>query len=128
MTETNAEAEANGHAPDPSCIFCKILAGSVPSKTVLDEPEVYAFHDIHPAAPVHVLVIPRAHIPSLAHATDADAPLLGRCLDAARRVAAALGLDAGYRTVINTGAHGGQTVHHLHIHVLGRKQHGWPPG
>jgi histidine triad (HIT) family protein len=128
MTDTDTCRDATRHASDPSCVFCKIVAGELPSKPVLDEPDIYAFHDIHPAAPAHVLVIPKVHIASLAHATSKDAPLLGKCLDGARRVAAVLGLDAGYRTVINTGAHGGQTVHHLHIHVLGRKQHGWPPG
>ena len=111
-----------------NCLFCKIIAGTVPARVVADEPEVLAFHDIHPAAPTHVLVIPKRHLASLADATVDDTLLLGRLLTVARTVAANLGLHDGFRTVINTGEHGGQTVHHVHVHVLGGRHHTWPPG
>ena len=112
-----------------SCLFCKIADGTIPSKKALDEPNLLAFHDIQAQAPTHVLVIPKKHITSLAHATAEDAALLGELMDAARRVAESLGLaNDGYRTVINTGTNGGQSVHHLHVHVLGGRALSWPPG
>lgn len=102
------------------CIFCKIVEGSIPSRKVYEDDEVLAFHDIQPQAPVHLLVIPKKHITSLAAAADEDAELLGRVMLAARRVAREAGLDdSGYRVVTNIGADGGQVVFHLHIHVLG---------
>jgi histidine triad (HIT) family protein len=111
-----------------NCLFCKLVAGQIPARIALDEPDVLAFHDIHPVAPTHVLVIPKKHIASLADATDDDTLLLGRLLTAARTVAEKLELRGGFRTVINTGEHGGQTVHHIHVHVLGGRHHTWPPG
>lgn len=112
-----------------SCIFCKIAAGQIPSKTILDEPEVFAFHDIQPVAPVHALVVPKQHLESLAKATGEESALLGKILDAARRVAEKIGLEeGGYRVVLNTGANGGQSVFHLHAHVLGGRPMTWPPG
>ena len=111
-----------------SCLFCKMVEGTIPAKIIVDEPDVLAFHDIRPVSPVHALVIPKKHLASLADATAADGALLGRLLTVAREVAEMLELKDGYRTVINTGAHGGQTVHHLHVHVLGGRHHGWPPG
>lgn len=111
-----------------NCLFCKLVAGQIPARIILDEPDVLAFHDIHPVAPTHVLVIPKQHITSLADATDDDTAVLGRLLNAARAVAERLELGGGFRTVINTGEHGGQTVHHLHVHVLGGRHHTWPPG
>ncbi len=111
-----------------SCLFCKLVEGTIPAKLVVDEPDVLAFHDLHPASPTHVLVIPKKHLASLADATADDAPLLGRLLTVAREVAEKLGLESGYRVVINTGEHGGQSVHHLHLHVLGGRHQSWPPG
>jgi histidine triad (HIT) family protein len=111
------------------CLFCKIAAGEIPSDQVHADGDFVAFHDIDPQAPVHVLVIPRRHIPSLDDLTDADADLVGRLQVTAARVATTLGLGAsGYRFVINCGEHGCQSVPHLHLHLLGGRQLGWPPG
>lgn len=110
------------------CIFCKIAAGSIPSKKVREDEHLLAFHDIDPKAPTHILVIPKKHIASLAHATADDAELLGRLLVAVSEIAREQGLGKGYRVVISTGAEGGQTVDHLHVHLLGGRQMHWPPG
>jgi histidine triad (HIT) family protein len=108
---------------DPDCIFCKIVAGAIPSRKVYDDEELYAFHDIHPWAPVHFMIIPKRHIPSLAQAQDADAALLGRLMTLAPKLALQEGCrpypQGGYRVVVNTGDEGGQEVHHLHVHVMG---------
>jgi histidine triad (HIT) family protein len=112
-----------------NCIFCKIAAGQLSAKTVLEEPDLVAFHDLNPKAPVHVLVIPREHIANLAAATPGQEGLLGRLLLAAARVAETLGLrDRGFRVVVNAGPDAGQSVDHLHVHVLGGRSLGWPPG
>jgi len=111
------------------CVFCAIAAGRIPSRRVHEDEEFFAFHDIHPQAPTHVLVIPRRHIGSLAELTDADAPLMGRLAALAARIARELGLEAGgYRWVVNCGEGAGQTVPHLHLHLLGGRTFGWPPG
>lgn len=111
------------------CLFCGIAAGRVPATLVYQDDEVVAFRDIAPQAPVHVLVIPRKHVGSLAAAHDEDGGLLGRVLLRARDVARAEGIaDTGYRAVVNTGDEGGQTVGHLHVHVLGGRSLKWPPG
>jgi histidine triad (HIT) family protein len=110
------------------CIFCKIAAGSIPAKKVREDDAVLAFHDIDPKAPTHILVIPKKHIASLAEAKADDAALLGRLLLAVAEIAQEQGLGKGYRVVISTGAEGGQTVDHLHLHVLGGRQMHWPPG
>lgn len=110
------------------CIFCKIAAGVIPSKKVWEDDAVYAFHDIEPKAPTHILVIPKKHVASLAHAEADDAALLGRLLLAAATIAREHGLGKGYRVVISTGPEGGQTVDHLHLHLLGGRQMHWPPG
>jgi histidine triad (HIT) family protein len=112
------------------CIFCRIGAGDIPARIVKRTPEVVAFHDRNPQAPIHVLVIPVVHH---AAARDARGPegerLLGRLLAFGAEVATELGLDAaGYRLVTNTGRDGGQTVDHLHLHLLGGRAMGWPPG
>ncbi|MBM4185183.1 MAG: histidine triad nucleotide-binding protein [Gemmatimonadetes bacterium] len=114
---------------DPSCLFCKIAAREIPAAIVHEDERLVAFRDIGPHAPVHVLVVPRDHVASLDATDEGDQGLLGALLSAAREIARAEGLsEDGYRTVINTGADGGQTVHHLHVHVLGGRSLGWPPG
>ena len=114
---------------DMSCIFCKIARGEIPANIVLDEPELLAFRDLNPVAPTHVLVIPKRHIASLADITAVEAGIIGQMFLAAREIAAREGaLTSGFRTVFNSGPDGGQTVFHLHLHVLaGRGMH-WPPG
>jgi histidine triad (HIT) family protein len=114
---------------ETNCIFCKIARGDIPSTVVHEEEDFLAFRDVNPQAPTHVLVIPRRHVASVNELTDEDEGLAGRLLLAARRVAAAEELaEDGYRLVVNTGGDGGQTVHHLHLHVLGGRAMGWPPG
>ncbi len=106
-----------------NCIFCKIVAGQIPSRKVYEDDEVYAFHDINPWAPVHFLMVPKVHLASLAHAGPEHEALLGRMLLLAPQLALEQGCepypDGGFRVVCNTGAQGGQEVHHLHIHVMG---------
>jgi histidine triad (HIT) family protein len=111
-----------------SCLFCKIIEGSIPSTAVYQDEQCYAFLDIDPKAPAHVLVIPRKHIASLAEAEASDQPLLGHLLWTAAEIARAKGLAKGYRVVISTGRDGGQTVDHLHVHLLGGRSLTWPPG
>ncbi|CAE6719879.1 histidine triad nucleotide-binding protein [Candidatus Nitrotoga fabula] len=101
------------------CIFCKIVRGDIPCRKVYDDGELLAFHDIHPAAKVHFMLIPKTHMDSLLEAEDSHAPLLGRMLVLAPRLAREQGLNNGFRTVINTGKGGGQEVFHLHIHIIG---------
>jgi histidine triad (HIT) family protein len=111
------------------CLFCKMVAGDIKPDIVHDTPRVLAFRDINPQAPVHILVIPKRHIPTLDDFPADDPDLAGELLSAARAVAAQAGLaEGGYRTVINCGADGGQAVYHLHLHVLGGRQLHWPPG
>ncbi len=110
------------------CIFCRIVAGTIPAQKVLEDDLCIAFRDLHPVAPVHVLVIPKEHIASVASATEAHRSLLGHLTLAAAEVAAKEGLKNGFRMVANTGEDGGQTVHHLHLHVLGGRPMAWPPG
>ncbi|MDZ4687813.1 MAG: histidine triad nucleotide-binding protein [Planctomycetaceae bacterium] len=109
-------------------IFTKIINREIPAEIVYEDDQCLAFRDINAQAPTHVLVIPKREIPSLADAADADAALLGHLLIAARTVAKQLGLANGYRTVLNCGPDGGQSVDHLHVHVLGGRKLGWPPG
>ncbi len=104
---------------DPNCIFCKIIRGEIPSKKVFEDDDVLAFNDIHPAAPVHVLVIPKKHIAKLSDATEADQAVLGKMMLVATKVANDLGATDGFRTIINVGRVGRQDVFHLHMHVLG---------
>ena len=111
-----------------NCLFCKIIEGAIPSHRVYDDGDCIAIADIHPHAPIHVLVIPRKHIASLAEVAPADAALLGHLMWVAAEIALQQGLANGYRTVINTGSDGGQTVEHLHIHLLGGRAMHWPPG
>lgn len=104
---------------DPHCIFCKIVAGEIPARKVHEDDQVVAFHDIHPWAPVHVLVIPKAHIVSMAEVADEHEALMGRMMVLAPRLMRELGVTNGFRQVINTGQDGGQEVMHLHLHVFG---------
>ena len=111
------------------CLFCKIADGSVPADVVHRDEHVVAFRDINPQAPAHILVIPRTHIGSLDEAGTEHADTLGRLMVAARDMARAEGIaEGGYRTVMNVGSDGGQTVHHVHLHVLGGRAMRWPPG
>jgi histidine triad (HIT) family protein len=109
-------------------IFKKIIDREIPAKIAYEDNQCLAFHDIAPQAPTHVLVIPKKEIASLAVATDDDVQLLGHLLRVARDLARELGLENGYRVVANTGQDGGQSVDHLHLHLLGGRQLGWPPG
>jgi histidine triad (HIT) family protein len=111
-----------------ACLFCKIIAGEIPSKKVFEDDLTYAFRDINPQAPTHILIVPRKHIASLAEAEAADRDLIGHLHLVATRIAGSEGLSKGYRTVINTGSDGGQTVDHLHVHLLGGRAMTWPPG
>jgi len=114
---------------EQTCIFCKIAAGEIPAGKVYEDERAVAFSDINPQAPTHALVIPRAHIASLNEAEESDAALLGHLLLVAARVAREAGhADSGFRTVINTNADAGQTVFHVHVHVLGGRRLTWPPG
>jgi histidine triad (HIT) family protein len=110
------------------CLFCKIAAKKIPSKVVYEDQDVFAFEDIGPQAPTHVLIIPRKHFGSLAEATGEDQAVLGKIQLIAAELARKLGLGDGYRTVINTGTGAGQTVFHLHLHLLGGRAFRWPPG
>ena len=111
------------------CVFCRIVAGEIPATKVHDDDRIIAIRDLHPVAPVHLLLMPRAHIASAAELTDDDAPLAGRLLATAASLARTEGIaDGGYRLVVNAGAQGGQTVGHLHVHLLGGRQMQWPPG
>jgi histidine triad (HIT) family protein len=110
------------------CLFCKIVAGSIPAKRVFEDDLCLCFADIHPQAPTHLLVIPKEHIASQAHAERAQAALLGHLMATAAEIARSSGLNQGYRVVINTGPDGGQTVDHLHLHLLGGRPMSWPPG
>ena len=101
------------------CIFCKIVRGEIPSKKIYEDEEMIAFHDIHPQAPVHFMLVPKRHIASLAEATADDAPVLGRMLAQAGRLAREQGSPDGFRSVINTGRIGRQDVMHVHIHIIG---------
>ena len=112
-----------------SCIFCRIASGEIPARKVLENEHVVAFHDLDPRAPVHVLVIPRHHITSVGGAEPEHAAILGEVLLACRAVAESEGVaKSGFRIALNAGPDAGQSVDHLHAHVLGGRQLGWPPG
>lgn len=112
-----------------SCLFCKIAAGEIPSDQVYSDEHIVAFRDISPVAPQHILLIPRKHIQSVAALSAQDSELMGHLLLTAKHVAADLGIaESGYRCVLNTGKVGGQTVAHLHLHLLSGRQMSWPPG
>lgn len=104
---------------DPNCIFCKIVAGQIPSRKAYEDEQLLVFHDIHPWAPVHVLIIPKQHIATLADIGPEHEALMGRMLSLAPRLMRELGVSNGFRTLVNTGQDGGQEVYHLHMHVIG---------
>jgi histidine triad (HIT) family protein len=110
------------------CLFCKIAEKKIPSRVVYEDEDVFAFEDIGPQAPTHVLIIPRKHFASLSEATGEDAVVIGKMQLVAAELARKLGLTDGYRTVVNSGSGAGQTVWHLHLHLLGGREFGWPPG
>lgn len=111
------------------CIFCKIAAKEIPVQPIYEDEQLIAFPDINPAAPVHVLIIPKKHIANILELEPQDQLLMGQLLSAIKRIAEQVGLaDEGFRVVMNTKENGGQTVHHLHCHILGGRAMTWPPG
>jgi histidine triad (HIT) family protein len=112
----------------PDCIFCKIVSGEIPSKKVYEDEHTLAFEDLDPQGPTHVLVIPKKHIAGLKEALPEDAELVGKCHLAAARIASQRNLNNGYRTVLNVGPNAGQSVFHLHVHLIGGRKMNWPPG
>ncbi len=119
---------------EKDCIFCKILRGEIPSKKVYEDEKVYAFHDINPVAPVHILIIPKKHILGIQELQQEDECLVGHMFYVAKKIAQELGLapdgnlSGGYRLVFNVGKDAGQTVFHLHLHLIGGRSMSWPPG
>lgn len=110
------------------CIFCRIVRREAPARIIYQDDEVTAFHDVDPQAPVHVLIVPNRHIIGVAQATPEDTPLLGKLLLVARQLAEDLKITNGYRLVVNSGPLSGQSVFHLHLHLLGGRPFRWPPG
>ena len=110
------------------CLFCRIIRGDIPAKKVYENEQVFAFEDIDPKAPTHVLVVPKKHFTGLKEARAEDAELIGRCHLAAAHIARQRNIENGYRTVLNVGPGAGQSVFHLHVHLLGGRALGWPPG
>lgn len=111
-----------------NCLFCRIIRGEIPSKKVFEDDFVFAFEDINPKAPVHVLVVPKKHFAGLKEAQPGDAELIGRCHLAAAKIARERDIEDGYRTVLNVGPGAGQSVFHLHVHLVGGRSLNWPPG
>jgi histidine triad (HIT) family protein len=129
MAGLDAGTEQGGVMSEGGCIFCRIVAGDLPADRVHEDESTVAFRDLNPQAPVHVLVVPRRHIASVTELEAGDAGVIGSLFIAARRIAEAEGLAGrGYRLVINAGEEAGQTVHHIHLHLLGGRAMGWPPG
>jgi histidine triad (HIT) family protein len=110
------------------CLFCRIAARQSPAKIVYEDETVVAFEDLHPQSPIHVLVVPRKHLPSLKEVGPEDEPLLGHLFSVAAQIARETNIEKGYRTVINNGSWAGQSVYHLHLHLLGGRVFHWPPG
>lgn len=110
------------------CIFCKIAAGEIPSKKAYEDDKVFAFYDLEPQAPVHILIIPKEHIACAADITAENSAVISHIFEVAAKLGKELGLENGYRIVNNCGADGGQTVHHLHFHFMGGRKFGWPAG
>jgi histidine triad (HIT) family protein len=112
----------------PDCLFCKIIRGEIPTKKVYEDERVFVFEDINPQAPTHVLIITKKHIVGLKEAKAEDAEILGYCQLTAAKIARQRGIENAYRTVYNVGPGAGQSVFHLHLHLLGGRNLGWPPG
>ncbi|MGH9499504.1 MAG: histidine triad nucleotide-binding protein [Terriglobales bacterium] len=110
------------------CLFCRIISGEIPSKKIYEDEHTYAFEDINPQAPTHVLVVPKKHIRGLKEARAEDSELIGQCHLAAANIARQRSIEDGYRTVLNVGPRAGQSVFHLHVHLLGGRGLQWPPG
>jgi histidine triad (HIT) family protein len=110
------------------CLFCRIISGEIPSKKIYEDEHTYAFEDINPQAPTHVLVVPKKHIHGLKEARGEDSELIGRCHLAAANIARQRNIEDGYRTVLNVGPRAGQSVFHLHVHLIGGRGLQWPPG
>ena len=110
------------------CLFCRIVAGDIPARKVYEDEHTLAFEDIDPKAPTHILVVPKKHIRGLKEASSEDAEIVGRCHLTAAQVARERGIENGYRTVLNVGPGAGQSVFHLHVHLLGGRDLKWPPG
>lgn len=104
---------------DPNCVFCKIVRGEIPSRKVYEDADILAFHDIQPVAPVHFMVVPKKHVASLYELTPEDAPVMGRIMTLAGKLAREQGAEDGFRTIVNTGRVGRQEVPHVHLHVIG---------
>ncbi|QMT58897.1 histidine triad nucleotide-binding protein [Legionella sp. PC997] len=112
-----------------NCLFCKIAQGAIPASVVFEDDEIMAFHDLNPQAPKHLLIIPKQHIATLNDASDENQALLGKMILGAKKIAQTEGIsDAGYRLVLNINPDGGQTVFHIHLHLLGGRRMTWPPG
>jgi len=110
------------------CIFCRIVKGQIPSKKVYEDDQTYAFEDLDPKAPTHVLIVPKKHIRGLKEAEQVDAEVVGRCHLAAAKIAKERAIEDSYRTVLNVGPGSGQSVFHMHVHLLGGRKLSWPPG
>ncbi|MBR3815703.1 MAG: histidine triad nucleotide-binding protein [Clostridia bacterium] len=110
------------------CIFCKIAKGEIPAKKAYEDDSVIAFYDLEPQAPVHILIIPKEHIASCAEINSGNSAVVSHIFEVASKIGKELGLENGYRIVNNCGADGGQTVHHLHFHLMGGRKFGWPAG
>ena len=110
------------------CLFCRIVRGEITSKKVFEDEQTFAFEDINPQGPTHVLVVPKRHIPGFKEATNEDAELLGRCHLIAAQIAKQRSIEDGYRTILNVGPRSGQSVFHLHVHLIGGRTLHWPPG
>lgn len=114
--------------PSNNCLFCRIIRGEIPARKVYEDPHIFAFEDISPQAPTHVLIVPKKHFAGLKEAQPEDADLIGRCHLAAAQIAREHNIEQGYRTVLNVGPGAGQSVFHLHVHLLGGRPLAWPPG
>ena len=112
----------------PDCLFCRMIRGEVPTRKVYEDERAFAFEDINPQAPTHVLIIPKKHIAGLKEAQESEAELLGYCQLVAAKIARQRGIEDGYRTVYNVGPKAGQSVFHLHLHLIGGRNLSWPPG
>lgn len=110
------------------CLFCKIVQGDIPSQKVYEDEEVFAFRDINPQAPEHILIIPKSHIARVENLEDKHAALAGKLIVTAKNIARQLGIQNGYRLVFNNGPHAGQEVEHIHLHLLAGRKFAWPPG